>query len=264
MALTVKNDISGARFGRLVALRHMPDTPGVARYLFGCDCGNEVIVPSYYVISGNTRSCGCLSREVTIRRSTTHGNAKRGQHSSTYRSWTGLFPRCENEKNQAYPRYGGRGIGVCDRWRDFSAFLHDMGERPCGASIERIDNSKGYAPENCRWATAKEQARNRRSTILVAHGGRIKTAVALCEELGISIVKVRKRAATRANDYAAAFGALGVVAVQVVDPEWHRKAEREAELTAEAKRQAPVAQQVERATHNCDVAGSIPAGRTNN
>jgi hypothetical protein len=114
-------------------------------------------------MSGKTRSCGCLGREVRIARLTTHGHARQGAQTAEYRAWCGIIERCGNPNNPAYQYYGGRGITVDPRWLDFSAFLADVGLRPSPAySVDRIDNALGYAPCNVRWATRSQQAQNRR------------------------------------------------------------------------------------------------------
>lgn len=108
-------------------------------------------------------SCSDTVRRVTAQRSTTHGHAPRRNQTSTYRCWAAMMRRCSNPHTKDYPEYGGRGIAVCDHWRQFEQFLSDMGERPDGLSIDRFPNNDGnYEPGNCRWATPTEQARNRR------------------------------------------------------------------------------------------------------
>lgn len=115
-----------------------------------------------------------------------HGHHAGGKKTSTYSIWVGIIRRCLNEKNAAYPRYGGRGITVCDRWRVFTNFLEDMGERPDGLSLDRIDNSQGYYPENCRWADAKTQSRNRRTSrpVIRSDGSSFETIAEAAEKTG--------------------------------------------------------------------------------
>ena len=115
-----------------------------------------------------TKSCGCLKREASLRnirgapRYVKHGNAHRKKHSGAYVSWYGMLTRCENPKSTSYAYYGGRGVTVCTEWHDFQNFLRDMGERPHGWTLDRVDTEGGYCRENCRWATRKQQSQNRR------------------------------------------------------------------------------------------------------
>lgn len=126
---------------------------------YTCVCGSSKEASVYQIIKNEDYNCGCLNRVKTSVRKKTHGLTK----SSEYKSWSSAKERCYNINNGDYPEYGGRGITVCDRWlNSFESFLEDMGERPKGFSLDRIDTDKGYSPENCRWADAKTQAYNRR------------------------------------------------------------------------------------------------------
>lgn len=157
-----RSDLTGQRFDRLVVLREA-DAGTHRRWECRCDCGTTVVVFHPALRSGNTRSCGCLRREITTSRMTVHGEAKRSGWTRTYRIWLGMVSRCTIQSATGYARYGGAGIAVCSRWRSFEKFRADMGEAPDKMSIDRWpDNAGDYRPGNCRWATAKQQAQNSR------------------------------------------------------------------------------------------------------
>lgn len=157
-------DLTGKRFGRLtVVSRASPIGIKRVRWAAQCDCGNETEVDGAHLRSGHTRSCGCLSVEVAIASNTIHGHSKIGRHTRTYVAWSAIKRRCFNKNCRAYRWYGARGIDMDAEWREsYSAFLRDMGEKPEGMEIDRIDNDKGYYPWNCRWTTHKENCNNRR------------------------------------------------------------------------------------------------------
>ena len=176
-------NLIGQRFGRLkVVSRAENSNSGQPRWNCICDCGEETTVEGVNLRSGYTKSCGCLQRERTIEAHITHGMRK----TPTYKSWTGMKNRCSNPKYHAYNRYGERGIMVCERWMKFEDFYEDMGEKPKGMSIERIDNNGNYCPENCCWATKKNQARNTRRNKMVRYQGKTQCLAAWVEELGIN------------------------------------------------------------------------------
>ena len=168
---------TGQKFNRLTIIETGLRRGGARASRCACDCGGETIVTNSKLVAGDTRSCGCLY--------STHGHgSRRAGESLTYRSWEALRRRCLNPNATQYSYYGGRGVTIPAEWDDFVQFLEDVGERPSAAhTLDRVDNAANYSKENCRWATKKEQARNRRSSLMLTFEDKTQCAAAWAEEL---------------------------------------------------------------------------------
>lgn len=157
----------GSQFGRLTVMRKLPRKGSHTQYLCKCLCGNETAAEGYHLRRGATKSCGCLMVETrSAGHRLAHGEGSSHAETTEHRIWSAMLRRCYNQQCREYYRYGGCGITVCDAWRgSYPAFLKDMGRRPAGKSLDRIDPYGNYGPSNCRWATYKEQANNKRKIL---------------------------------------------------------------------------------------------------
>lgn len=193
-------DLSGERFGLLTATgvvhkEHVSQKTRGNSWLFKCDCGGETIARICDIASGRQKSCGCLRNACTKQRMTTHGMG----HTKTYKTWLCMAQRCYNPKHKEFRSYGGRGINVVLRWYDrenleqsYLNFLEDMGERPfVKAQIDRIDNNKGYSPENCRWVTPKQNSNNTRRTVFATVDGITRSVSDWADITGIPVQRIR-------------------------------------------------------------------------
>lgn len=164
-------NLSKQRFGRLLVTENVStrrNAKGKWRTYWECicDCGNRLTVLADSLRHGNTKSCGCFRVDNSTSLHMTHGLNRRGKRSREYGIWSKMKGRCLRKTDRAYPKYGGRGITVCERWLTFENFIADMGSAPPDLTLERIDNEKGYEPDNCKWATRSEQSQNTRQTTL--------------------------------------------------------------------------------------------------
>lgn len=176
--MPARKDITGMRFNGLTAIEYI----GARKYLWRCDCGNLKPYLAWPITSGAVKSCGCQANAHKVK----HGHRPKGKPSRSYAVWQAMMQRCNDSNCKAYPRYGGRGIKVCSRWREYQNFLSDMGIPPDGLQLERIDNDAGYSPENCKWATRNEQATNRCTTHWVTFDGETRSVSQWAAHLGVT------------------------------------------------------------------------------
>jgi len=184
------------RFGKLVVVElHSKDGNYNKRWLCQCDCGNQHVVLSHKLKDGSVKSCGCLGKEL---RGISHEQAGIDRRKAARISYKAMLSRCHNPNNTKYYAYGQRGIAVCGRWRfgedgrtGFACFFLDMGPKPVDHTIDRIDNSIGYTPKNCRWATHTVQARNRRNVAKVHCDGEFLPWMDVVERLELNQILSR-------------------------------------------------------------------------
>ncbi len=185
----------GQRYHKLTVFEFSHVNKWVDEWLCLCDCGGLVIVTCYNLLNGNAKSCSCLRYREK------HGaQAKGSKDHNLYKLWMAMKLRCLNKRNPQFKNYGARGISVSSTWMDFSNFKKDIGERPPGMTLERVNNDLGYSKENCRWATRKEQSRNTRNSVFVSIGGSRKTVAEWSEISGIHRNTLFKRLETDFNE----------------------------------------------------------------
>lgn len=182
-------DRTGEKYGRLVVVERAANAKNPkdtnARWLCICECGKSSVAYGGDLKHGKVVSCGCWNTEKRI----THGMSRTHVNSV----WRSMLDRCRNPKNRAYVNYGGRGIQVCDEWSDFAVFNKDMGNRPAGYQIDRINNDGNYEPGNCRWVTAKQQQNNKRETRMLEFKGKTQSLGDWSAETGIKWHTLRGR-----------------------------------------------------------------------
>ena len=180
-------DLTGKKFGRwsVIKKQERRGLYGSVPWLCQCDCGVQRDIVASTLVDGRSRSCGCWKSE----KARTHGKSR----TAIYELWSGMLKRCSNTNSEQYANYGGRGIQVCERWKKFENFYADMGECPAGHSLDRIDNNGNYEPRNCRWATQKQQVRNKQNTFMVEFEGKQIALAELCERHGLPLKRTRNR-----------------------------------------------------------------------
>ncbi len=184
-------DMLGERRGKLLVIgRSDKRTKRGLYWICRCDCGNVIEAAGADIRVGDTTSCKCARNERTRLLKYSHGM----EGTPTYRSWEDMKKRCYDPSRPYYRHYGGRGIVVCDSWKNsFQNFFADMGERPVGLTLDRVDNDGNYEPSNCRWATRKQQSNNTRRTHFVTVNGEARSLMQWSEQLGISYSSIKRR-----------------------------------------------------------------------
>lgn len=173
-------NLSGLQYGRLTVINRVDGDN--SKCVCSCSCGTIKTYWSSAITGGRTQSCGCLRADISPHNKR-HGMAG----SPTYKSWQHMIDRCNNNRNPSYKDYGARGITICERWSLFDYFLADMGVKPEGKTIDRIENDGNYCPENCQWSDKTAQANNRRSSRIITHNGESLTLAQFARKFNISI-----------------------------------------------------------------------------
>lgn len=192
-------NLFGKKFGRLTVLfQDSSNTVGRTKWVCLCSCGTIKVISAGDLMSGDITSCRCAHRDMLRERNIKHGLSG----TPTHATWCRMINRCTNKNGEDYHNYGGRGITVCDRWMNsFENFLADMGEKPSKKmSIDRINNDGPYSPDNCRWATNKEQSLNKRTNALLTIKGVTKTQTEWAYYTGINQSKISRRTRSGMSD----------------------------------------------------------------
>lgn len=185
-------ELTGQRFGRLLvtAFSGMSEKWHTTEWLCKCDCGNMKVISGPSLTSGNSQSCGCLTKERSLAANRTHGMTG----TKIIEVWRGMIRRCTEPNYKCYSDYGGRGISVCKEWLDFAGFYKDMGETyRDGLTLERKDNDGNYCKDNCQWTTPKEQANNQRSNRIIVVNGESLTLAQACDKYGVPYGRASNR-----------------------------------------------------------------------
>ena len=190
----MKQDLINVKFGKLT----IKEKSGVSKgrhiiYKCECECGNKKEILGIHLKSGKILSCGCYRKEINSKIHTKHGHNRIGKRTSEYTTWADMIRRCNNPNDEFYYLYGGRGIKVCDEWKNFENFLKDMTQKPKNHSIERIDRNGDYCPENCIWANNNVQANNKSNNIFIEHQGKTQTLKQWSIELNLPYEALRAR-----------------------------------------------------------------------
>ncbi len=176
-------DLLDQQFGRLKVLARAPNKGRHTMWACKCSCGGSIVTATTRLRLGQTKSCGCFATESKRAKATTHGMS----HTPTHRSWIAMRRRCNEPNSTQYKWYGARGITVCKRWEKFENFLADMGERPTGTTLDRINNDKNYSPANCRWAMQSEQVAKQGKTLRIEYQGETKTLREWARQMNVRV-----------------------------------------------------------------------------
>lgn len=179
-------DMTGECYGRLTVLSQAGRLHGRPAWLTQCQCGNQKVATRDDLRRGAVTSCGCFRTEKRRALAAALNKSHGLYGTEMHRIWRSMLARCQSKTHIGYRYYGGRGVKVCERWMDLNNFIADMGQRPTGASLDRIDPDGDYEPGNCRWATVAEQNRNKRTNVNLTLAGRTQCAAEWARELGVT------------------------------------------------------------------------------